>query len=174
MRANADTFSAGTAILTADDRAAIDNMNRVKGACLCAGTLAQTAIGTGFGAAAGGKRNLITGNCALVVVDKPGLVAGTGAFDKCNLADKIFDRQSHDGRNLSRRIGTANRTGGRFGLPFYNGFCQCITAGISASATVVAGQALPNLGDFSIGRNMEYLSCKSQQQPDDQADQGDD
>ena len=120
VRADADALAAGTAVFFADDCAAVDNLNCVKRTCLCTGTFAQTAIRAGFGAASGCKRNLIAGNCALIVIDKLGLVAGTGAFYKRNLPDKIFYRQTHRFRNLARGFRSADRTGRGLCLPFCN------------------------------------------------------
>ena len=158
--------AAGHTFLLVHHCHAVDDVDGAELAGFHAGAVAQTAVGTGLCAAAGGHDGLAAVVNTGINVLGLCLVAGSLTFHEGDLLLHRAGVHAHDGRDLLPHRSAAHGAGVDGSFAGGDGFGQGVTARVSAAAAVVARQLLADSRLLLIYFYLECLAEDAQSETD--------
>ena len=143
---------------------AVNDMNRIKRACLYAASITHTAIITAFGSAARRKYSHLAVLASVIVIVIICFITGSDTFYKGNLPNACLCLNAHDFRNNLADWLSAYRTGVYRSLSLCNRRCKTGAACISAAAAVITWKRFQNCCLLFIDLYFKFDCCNAEEQ----------
>ena len=163
LRTFCHTFAAGFTFFFIYLCNAVYNVDGVKGADFYAGSISQTAVGTGLGTAVLHQSRHLTVFNTCIFIALSSLLTVTCTFHKSRHTDAFSCFLSHDLPDLGSCRRTAYGTCVYGSFPFGDSRSQTVTAWIAAAAAVISWEGFPYQYFFFIYFYCKFLSGNSQE-----------